>query len=158
MRIVASALIALACLGWNAAPADARSRDQAQAQGRQAPRAAAPPQASRAPAASQTSRASAARASAAPQRAAAAPRQSGPRQVSASQARGARQATTRTGTRTSQQAAADCRGGNCAPRSRSVSWQGGLEPATNAQAHACPSGTLATLAHGHSNIVRCMPL
>jgi len=146
MRIVTSALIALACLAWSAAPTEARTRDQAQAQSRQG--------------APQANRASAARAAAAPQRAAAASqRQAVPRQVSTTRtrdARGTRQAATRAGTR--QQAAATCRGRNCAPRTRTVSWQGGLEPATNAQAHACPSGTLATLALGHANIVRCMPL
>jgi hypothetical protein len=39
-----------------------------------------------------------------------------------------------------------------------VSWQAGLAPATNAQARSCPVGTMATLANGHTDIVRCMPL
>ncbi|MBR0674337.1 hypothetical protein GXW76_24405, partial [Roseomonas soli] len=56
-----------------------------------------------------------------------------------------------------QQAAAACtRGARCAPRQ--VSWQAGLAPATNAQAQACPAGTLATLARGHTDVVRCVPL
>jgi hypothetical protein len=71
-------------------------------------------------------------------------------------ARGTRQASSRAAGR--QQATATCRGRNCAPSRRSVSWQGGLEPATNEQARGCPTGTLATLAHGHRDIVRCMPL
>uniref|UniRef100_UPI0018DF8B5E hypothetical protein n=1 Tax=Neoroseomonas rubea TaxID=2748666 RepID=UPI0018DF8B5E len=58
-----------------------------------------------------------------------------------------------------QQVAANSRGGrNAGARTRTVSWQGGLAPATNAQAASCPTGTLATLATGHSDIVRCMPL
>jgi hypothetical protein len=172
MRLLASALIALACLSWSAAPADARSREQAQAQPRQA--------------APQANRAAAARAAAAPQRQAAQPQRQATRQAPTAtrtpaatrqaaarppagraagtrqaanprDARGARQAAARSGGR-QQVAASTCRGRNCAPRTRTVSWQGGLEPATNAQAHACPAGTLATLAIGHSDIVRCMPL
>ncbi|WP_244408807.1 hypothetical protein [Roseomonas fluvialis] len=165
MRLLASALIVLASLGWSAAPSEARTRDQAQAQSRQGT--------------PQASRASATRAAAAPQRREAASRSATSRQAtsqrtpardargtrqastrsaaSARDARGTRQAAARSGTR-QQQAAVNCRGRNCAPRTRAVSWQGGLEPATNAQAHACPTGTLATLAHGHSDIVRCMPL
>jgi hypothetical protein len=166
MRLLASALIALACLSWSAAPADARSREQAQAQTRQA--------------APQANRAAAARAAAAPRRQASQPPRQATRQAPAAtrqaaarppagrsagtrqaanprDARGARQAAARSGGR-QQAAASQCRGRNCAPRTRTVSWQGGLEPATNAQAHACPAGTLATLAIGHSDIVRCMPL
>jgi len=44
-----------------------------------------------------------------------------------------------------------------APRERAVSWQRGLPTASNAQ-RACPSGTFATLARGHDDIVRCMPI
>ena len=36
--------------------------------------------------------------------------------------------------------------------------QGGLEPPTNTQAQPCPTGTMATLALGHNNVVRCLPL
>jgi hypothetical protein len=162
MRLLASALIALATLTWGAAPTEARTREQAQAQTRQAAPQATRTAASRAAAAPQrqaASRPTAVRqAAASPSRDARGTRQASTRQPAASprDARGTRQAASRAGSR--QQAAANCRGRNCAPRTRTVSWQGGLEPATNAQAHACPSGTLATLAHGHSDIVRCMPL
>ena len=146
MRLLASALVALACVAWNAAPSEARSREQAQAQRRQT--------------APQANRAATNRAAAPSQRQASGSRQATTRQAAATparDARGVRQAAARSGNR-QQAASANCRGRNCAPRMRTVSWQGGLEPATNAQAHACPSGTLATLAHGHSDIVRCMPL
>jgi hypothetical protein len=36
-------------------------------------------------------------------------------------------------------------------------WQVGLPPAEHVQ-RDCPGGTLATLAHGHTDVVRCMPL
>lgn len=36
-------------------------------------------------------------------------------------------------------------------------WQSGLLPTSHAQT-ACPEGTFATLASGHANVVRCMPL
>jgi len=50
----------------------------------------------------------------------------------------------------------------CAPTERVVtepplSWQAGLPSASNTQ-RDCPAGTLATLARGHNDIVRCMPL
>ena len=44
-----------------------------------------------------------------------------------------------------------------APVERPLSWQAGLPSASNAQ-RDCPAGTLATLARGHNDIVRCMPL
>jgi len=34
----------------------------------------------------------------------------------------------------------------------------GLPPALGVQAETCPAGTMATLAEGHENIVRCIPL
>lgn len=37
-------------------------------------------------------------------------------------------------------------------------WSQGLSPALNVQTSNCPAGTMATLATGHSNIVRCMPI
>ncbi len=37
-------------------------------------------------------------------------------------------------------------------------WSQGLSPALNMQTSNCPAGTMATLATGHSNIVRCMPI
>lgn len=48
-------------------------------------------------------------------------------------------------------------------RGQSLSWsQGGwargLEPAANVQANECPAGTMATLARGHDDVVRCMPI
>lgn len=53
----------------------------------------------------------------------------------------------------------------CGKRSRrggcgtsAVSWHRDLPPAANVQAMACPAGTMATLATGHSDVVRCMPL
>ncbi|MGX9966855.1 hypothetical protein ACVFYP_26260 [Roseomonas sp. F4] len=36
-------------------------------------------------------------------------------------------------------------------------WQAGLPAVTMAQ-RDCPAGTFATLARGHADIVRCMPL
>ncbi len=36
-------------------------------------------------------------------------------------------------------------------------WQVGLLPADNAQ-RECPEGTFATLARGHDDVVRCMPM
>jgi hypothetical protein len=44
-----------------------------------------------------------------------------------------------------------------APREGAVSWQRGLPTASNAQ-RACPAGTFATLARGHDDVVRCMPI
>ncbi len=62
----------------------------------------------------------------------------------------------------------------CAPRARrggvarcrgagaqAVSWGGwaqGLPPALGVQAQECPAGTMATLAEGHDDIVRCIPI
>jgi hypothetical protein len=161
MRLLAGVLVVLAALGWSAAPSEARTREQAQAQSRpsapQASRAAAARSAAAAPGRSATARQPGARPVAARAPDARSRVARGARQVSASDARGTRQAASRAGAG-QRQAAASCRGRACAPRTRAVSWQGGLEPATNAQAHACPTGTLATLAHGHSDIVRCMPL
>ena len=37
-------------------------------------------------------------------------------------------------------------------------WSRGLAPAANVQANECPAGTMATLAHGHGDVVRCMPI
>jgi hypothetical protein len=47
------------------------------------------------------------------------------------------------------------RGGCRAPR---MSWTQGLPPAAGIQASACPDGTMAVLARGHDDIVRCMPI
>jgi hypothetical protein len=46
----------------------------------------------------------------------------------------------------------------CAPARSSVAgWQSGL-PVANFAQRECPDGTFATLARGHDDIVRCMPL
>src|SRR3954447_18261634 len=37
-------------------------------------------------------------------------------------------------------------------------WAQGLSPAAGIQANECPDGTLATLARGHEDVVRCMPI
>ena|SRR5690349_14378486 len=47
------------------------------------------------------------------------------------------------------------RGGCHAPR---MSWAQGLPPAAGIQANSCPDGTMAVLARGHDDIVRCMPI
>lgn len=45
----------------------------------------------------------------------------------------------------------------CRPQSV-MSWTQGLPPAAGVQAQDCPAGTMATLARGHDDIVRCMPI
>jgi pyruvate/2-oxoglutarate dehydrogenase complex dihydrolipoamide acyltransferase (E2) component len=62
----------------------------------------------------------------------------------------------------SREAAASCTRRNgrtvCGPaRSGIAGWQAGLPVADYAQTD-CPAGTFATLARGHENVVRCMPL
>ncbi len=53
-------------------------------------------------------------------------------------------------------AAARCRG---AVQPVSWSWAQGLPPALRVQAQQeCPAGTMATLAEGHEDIVRCIPI
>ncbi len=37
-------------------------------------------------------------------------------------------------------------------------WAQGLPPALRVQAQECPTGTMATLAEGHDDIVRCIPI
>jgi hypothetical protein len=37
-------------------------------------------------------------------------------------------------------------------------WARDLPPAAGVQAEECPSGTMATLARGHEDIIRCMPI
>jgi hypothetical protein len=49
---------------------------------------------------------------------------------------------------------------SCAPaatRTASMRWTGGLAPAAMSQA-GCPDGTIATMAIGHNDITRCVPL
>ncbi|WP_149539171.1 hypothetical protein [Siccirubricoccus phaeus] len=43
------------------------------------------------------------------------------------------------------------------PRVQTVRWMSGLPAAANVQAQECPDGTMATLARGHDDIVRCVP-
>lgn len=42
--------------------------------------------------------------------------------------------------------------------SASRRWAHGLPPALGVQAQECPTGTMATLAEGHDDIIRCMPM
>ena len=37
-------------------------------------------------------------------------------------------------------------------------WTHGLTPAARVQASECPDGTMSTLARGHADVVRCMPI
>ncbi|MDO9711819.1 hypothetical protein [Paracraurococcus lichenis] len=53
-------------------------------------------------------------------------------------------------------AAGRCRAAVAAPAR--FGWSQGLPPAAGIQADACPDGTMATLAHGHEDVVRCMPI
>ena len=51
-----------------------------------------------------------------------------------------------------------CRGaGAYAEDGGGLRWQAGLPPAEHGQ-RECPDGTLATLARGHTDVVRCVPL
>ena len=57
----------------------------------------------------------------------------------------------------SRRGASRCRGA----AAQAVSWGGwaqGLPPALHVQAQECPAGTMATLAEGHEDIVRCIPI
>lgn len=49
-----------------------------------------------------------------------------------------------------------CRGGAVSDTVRG--WASGLPPALGVQARECPDDTMATLAEGHDDIVRCMPI
>ncbi|MBU8543194.1 MULTISPECIES: hypothetical protein [Roseomonadaceae] len=64
--------------------------------------------------------------------------------------------TARQGTVVRGAAAATISRGNMRP-SGIAGWQAGL-PAVTMTQRDCPVGTFATLARGHSDIVRCMPL
>lgn len=61
----------------------------------------------------------------------------------------------------SRDAAANCTRRNgrtvCGGRSGVAGWQAGL-PAVDYAQTDCPAGTFATLARGHENVVRCMPI
>jgi hypothetical protein len=52
--------------------------------------------------------------------------------------------------------ARQCRGTAVVPAR--FGWTQGLPPAALVQASECPDGTLATLARGHDDVVRCMPI
>jgi hypothetical protein len=58
---------------------------------------------------------------------------------------------------TQTQRAAACARGRGACGGRSFDWTAGLPPAMGVQMAGCPAGTMATLATGHSDVVRCMP-
>ena len=61
--------------------------------------------------------------------------------------------------RTRGAAAERCRGGGGgAVQAVHWRWTQGLPPALGVQAETCPAGTMATLAEGHEDIVRCIPL
>jgi hypothetical protein len=49
-----------------------------------------------------------------------------------------------------------CRGG--AVHAVHWRWTQGLPPALGVQVEECPAGTMATLAEGHEDIVRCIPI
>jgi hypothetical protein len=69
------------------------------------------------------------------------------RAASASTAIGPRRTASRT-----------ARHGAARSRTPAVRWMHGLTAPANVQAQECPDGTMATLAHGHDDIIRCMPL
>lgn len=50
------------------------------------------------------------------------------------------------------------RGAGKACRSARMSWTQGLTPAAGVQVAECPAGTMATLATGHADVTRCMPI
>ncbi|TDH62032.1 hypothetical protein E2C06_13770 [Dankookia rubra] len=52
--------------------------------------------------------------------------------------------------------ARQCRGAGLAPVR--FGWTQGLPPAALVQTSGCPDGTMATLARGHDDVVRCMPI
>ncbi len=58
--------------------------------------------------------------------------------------------------RAASAAACSAKRGGC--RTERMSWSQGLPPAAGIQANACPDGTMAMLATGHDDIVRCMPI
>lgn len=95
--------------------------------------------------ANQTGRANAARGSARP---------------SDARGQGARPAY-HTVTRGASRQAAACGRGSRAARCRGetrFAWQSGLPQAAGVQTISCPSGTVETPAHGHTTIMRCLPL
>ena len=97
---------------------------------------------------------------------AAAPRRSPAQAVTAQAAQVQRSAPMRAqlGTVRDQRAASAsgiaCTGrkGNAQCRAPRMVWTEGLSPAAGIQANECPDGTMATLARGHDDIIRCMPI
>lgn len=156
MRIILLALIALACA---MPPAEAASRDERRSEAsrptQQAqPRAATSArQAARGAPSRQAPRAAAQRGTA--QRGTA-QRGDVRTQRSGVLVRGASAATV------SREAVARCTVSNgrrnCAPpRNPVAGWQAGL-PTVSYRQRECPAGTFATLARGHDDVVRCMPM
>lgn len=82
------------------------------------------------------------------------------RNLRGANSRGARQpgyAASRGG----RQAAASCPRGSRAAHCRGerrFAWQSGLPQAAGVQTVSCPTGTVETPAHGHTTIMRCLPL
>ena len=151
MRIILLALIALACA---MPPAEAASRDERRSE---ASRPTQQPQPRAATSAGQAARGAPSRQ--APR--AAAQRGTAQRgdvrtQRSGVLVRGASAATV------SREAVARCTVSNgrrnCAPpRNPVAGWQAGL-PTVSYRQRECPAGTFATLARGHDDVVRCMPM
>ncbi len=152
MRIILLALLALACA---VPPAEAARRDERRNEASRVTQ--------QAPAARAAARPAAPRA-AAPRPAAARPAAARSPATSRTAARQAPRNTVQRGDVRSQRSGTLVRGAAAATISRAparrtgvAGWQAGLPTASNAQ-RACPDGTFATLARGHEDIVRCMPL
>jgi hypothetical protein len=152
MRIILLALLALACA---MPPAEAARRDERRTEASRVTQPAPARAAASRPAAA---RPAASRASTTP---VAEPRHAATGRPTARQA--PRQAAQRGDVRT-QRGGTLVRGAAAATVSRAparragaAGWQAGLPTASNAQ-RACPEGTFATLARGHDDVVRCMPL
>jgi hypothetical protein len=145
MRIILLALIALACA---MPPAEAARRDEQRTAASRTAQHAQPRAATRTAPARQTPRATAQRA--------AVQRGDVRTQGSGVLVRGAAAATI------SREAVARCTLHNgrrsCAPpRNPVAGWQAGL-PTVSYQQRECPAGTFATLARGHDDVIRCMPM
>jgi hypothetical protein len=145
MRIILPALIALACA---MPPAEAARRDEQRSEAGRTTQQAQPRAATRAAPSRQAPRAAAQRGTV--------QRGDVRTQRSGVLVRGAAAATV------SREAVAACtvRNGRriCAPpRNPVAGWQAGL-PTVSYQQRECPAGTFATLARGHDDVVRCMPM
>jgi hypothetical protein len=160
MRTVLFALLSFLVLAPQAADA-ARQNDRTtqagRAQSAQTVTRAAPRAATRA-----APRASARRGQAAPPRAAAIARSGRPTARAARSGARNSQVAVRRGDVRAQRRGTVVRGAAAATISRSVGdrnlgWQAGL-PAMTMEQRDCPIGTFATLARGHDDVIRCMPL